>query len=103
MQASVIRSVRAGTSQIVLHYRGIKVGGLNRRERGGHTYVSTGVVLSAEHEAELDRNQFFRMTRNTTGMHDHVWWELRWNGSEYARQSNKVFRYFFKVIDEALL
>ena len=94
---------RAGTSQIVLHYSGIKVGGLNRRERGGHTYVSTGVVLSAEHEVVLESNRFFQMTRNTTGMHDHVWWELRWNGSEYARQSNKVFRYFFKVIDEALL
>ena len=94
---------RAGTSQIVLHYRGIKVGGLNRRERGGHTYVSTGVVLSAEHEVVLESNRFFQMTRNTTGMHDHVWWELQWNGSEYARQSNKVFRYFFKVIDEALL
>ena len=94
---------RAGTSQIVLHYKGIKVGGLNRRDRGGHTYVSTGVVLSAEHEAVLDRNHFFRMMRNTTGKHEHVWWELRWNGSDYAQQSNRVFRHFFKVIDEALV
>ena len=92
----------AGTSQIVLHYRGIKVGGLNRRERGGHTYVSTGVVLSAEHKVALDGNRFFRMTRNTSGKHEHIWWELRWDGSDYARQSNNVFRFFFKVIDEVL-
>lgn len=93
---------RAGTSQMVLHYRGIKVGGLNRRERGGHTYVSTGVVLSADHKAMLDGNLFFPMTRNTTGTHDHIWWERRWDGSEYARQSNNAFRFFFNVIDEVL-
>lgn len=95
--------IRAGTLQIVLHYRGIKIGGLNRRERGGHTYVSTGVVLSAEHEAALVRNGFCRMTRNTTGKHEHIWWQLRWHGSEYARQSENAFRFFFNVIDEVLL
>ena len=94
---------RAGTSQIVLHYRGIKIGGLNRRERGGHTYVSTGVVLSAEHEAALDGNRFSREARNTTGKHEHIWWELRWQGSDYARQSENAFRFFFNVIDEVLL
>lgn len=85
----------AGTSQIVLHYRGIMVGGLNRWERGGHTYVSTGVVLSAEHEAALFESRFFRKNRNTTGKHEHIWWELPWDGSEYARQSDHVFRFFF--------
>jgi len=94
---------RAGTVQIVLHYRGVKVGGLNRRERGGHTYVSTGVVLSAEHQALLGGNGFCRETKNTTGKHEHIWWELRWQGSEYARQSENAFRFFFNVIDELLL
>ncbi len=92
----------AGKSQIVLHYRGIKVGGLNRRERGGHTYVSTGVVLSSDHEVALDKNRFFRTSRNTTGMHEHIWWERRWDGSEYAWQSKNVFRFFFDVIDGVL-
>ena len=93
---------QAGTSQITLDYRGIKVGGLNRRDRGGHTYVSTGVVLSAEHKAKLVENRFFQMNRNTTGKHDHIWWELRWDGSDYARQSNNVFRFFFEVIEKVL-
>lgn len=93
---------RAGTSQIVAHYRGIKVGGLNRHDRGGHTYIATGVVLSTLHEQALKENGFCRMTRNTTGKHEHVWWERRWEGSEYTRQSERMFRFFFKVIDEAL-
>ena len=92
----------AGTSQIVLHYRGIKVGGLNRRERGGHTYVSTGVVLSAEHEVALHDNRFFRSSRSTTGKHEHIWWERQWIGDEYACQSKKAFRFFFNVIDDVL-
>ena len=94
---------RAGKSQIVLHYKGIKIGGLNRWDRGGHTYISTGVVLSAQHEAALGGNQFSRMTRNTTGKHEHIWWELQWQGSDYARQSENTFRFFFNVIDEVLL
>lgn len=93
----------AGTSQIVLHYRGIKIGGLNRRERGGHTYVSTGVVLSAQHQALLAGNGFSRESRNTTGKHEHVWWELSWQGSDYARPSENAFRFFFNVIDKVLL
>ncbi|MCY4531681.1 MAG: endonuclease NucS [Gammaproteobacteria bacterium] len=92
----------AGTSQIVLQYRGIKVGGLNRWERGGHTYVSTGVVLSVDHELALDQNRFFRTSRNSTGKHEHIWWERRWDGSDYACQSKNTFRFFFNVIDEAL-
>ena len=93
---------RAGTSQIALHYRGIKVGGLNRRERGGHTYVSTGVVLSVDHEEELKKNRFCRMSRNTTGKHEHIWWERRWDGIDYARHSQNVFLAFFNAIDEVL-
>ena len=91
----------AGTTQIVLHYRGIKVGGLNRRERGGHTYVSTGVVLSSEHEGTLGRNRFVRMRRNTTGTHEHIWWELSWSVREYAHLSDNAYRFFFDVIDDA--
>ena len=93
----------AGTSQIVLHYRGIKVGGLNRRERGGHSYVSTGVVLSADHEEALDEHRFFKMSKSTTGKHEHIWWERRWDGNDYARQSENMFRFFFEVIDELLV
>lgn len=92
----------AGTSQIVLHYKGIKVGGLNRWERGGHTYIATGVVLSDAHRELLICNHFLRMSRNTTGKHDHIWWERRWLGNDHIRQSEYVFRYFFNVIDEVL-
>lgn len=92
----------AGTSQIVLHYRGIKVGGLNRRERGGHTYVSTGVVLSAEHKGVLRDNRFCRTSRSTTGKHEHTWWERRWDGDEYACRSKKAFQFFFNMIDDVL-
>ena len=92
----------AGTTQIVLHYRGIKVGGLNRRDRRGCSYVATGVVLSPQHENILARNRFMRMTRNTTGKHEHVWWDLSWSVSEYARLTENAYRYFFKLIDDAL-
>ena len=92
----------AGTTQIVLHYGGIKVGGLNRRDRKGCSYVATGVVLSPQHEEALARNRFVRMSRNSTGKHEHVWWDLSWSVSEYARLTENAYRYFFKVIDDAL-
>ena len=92
----------AGTTQIVLQYRGIKVGGLNRRDRKGCSYVATGVVLSPQHEEALARNRFVRMSRNTTGKHEHVWWDLSWSVSEYARLTENAYRYFFNVIDDAL-
>lgn len=92
----------AGTTQIVLHYRGIKVGGLNRRDRKGCSYVATGVVLSPQHENILAVNRFVRMTRNTTGKYEHVWWDLSWSVNEYARLTENAYRYFFNVIDDAL-
>lgn len=94
--------LEAGKLQIVLHYKGIKVGGLNRFHRGGGTYVSTGVVLTDDHRKLLEMNQFSEMSQNTTGTNEHVWWERRWIGTQYVNQSECVFRYFFDVIDEAL-
>lgn len=92
----------AGTLQIVLHYKGIKVGGLNRRHRGGCTYIATGVVLTDDHRDELKASQFVEMAQNTTGTNEHVWWERLWVGSQYVNESEHAFKYFFKVIDKAL-
>lgn len=92
----------AGKMQIALHYRGCKIGGLNRMHRGGHTYVTSGVVLSAAHERELGRLRFRRELKRQSGGHDHIWWERRWRDGDYAGDSCDAFAFFCDVIDNAL-
>lgn len=92
----------AGSMQIAIVYKGVKVGGLNRQHRGGHTYISTGVVLTDEHENMLKANQFLKMSKSQKS-HEHIGWEIRWIGNTYAERSFSTFRYFFVEIDQILM
>lgn len=69
--------VRSGAMQTVVHYRGVKLGGVNRVHRGGHGYISEGVVLGGEFSMLLENLGFRRMTKTQSGnSHEHIWWEI---------------------------
>lgn len=89
--------LRCGLMQIVLMYRGVKVGGVNRGHR--HFYISEGVVLNSAHERALVSLGFFKKTKHQTGGHEHVWWQAplsNVDGFEGALQLS------FQTIDHAL-
>jgi hypothetical protein len=61
--------------QTIILYREIKIGGINRKHRGGVAYIASGVVNS-EHLANSLFSLGFRE------MHDgrsHYWYETSWN------------------------
>lgn len=69
--------VATGGIQTVLHYRGVKLGGVNRTARGGVAYIASGVVLTAEQEQRLIDLGFRRMTKTKRDSpHEHIWWEI---------------------------
>lgn len=69
--------VASGGMQTVLHYRGVKLGGVNRTSRGGVAYIASGVVLAPSHEQALHELGFRRMTKTQRGSsHEHIWWEI---------------------------
>jgi len=90
-------SIHAGKMQIALHYRGIKLGGVNRSHR--HFYVSDGVVIRDEFARHLSAKGF-TLIRKPSGHHEHSWWQLSWGrvedfvGAIYEAQG---------VVDRALL
>lgn len=68
--------VRSGGMQTVIHYRGIKLGGVNRVHRGGVAYVSEGVVIRNKFAMQLASLGFRRMAKRQSGSaHEHLWWE----------------------------
>ena len=68
----------SGTMQTLIHYKGVKLGGFNRKHRGGHGYISDGVVLSDQTSDKLKELNFIYMTKNQSGSsHEHVWWEIK--------------------------
>ena len=70
----------SGGMQTSIKYKGIKLGGYNRKHRGCHAYISTGVILNKEMELLLKTLNFNRMTKTQKGSsHEHVWWELKSN------------------------
>lgn len=69
--------VRSGNMQTVVHYRGVKLGGVNRKHRGGVAYIAEGVVLNMEFSTMLGHLGFRRMTKTQArGGHEHIWWEI---------------------------
>jgi hypothetical protein len=86
--------IASGGMQTVIHYRGVKIGGVNRKHRGGVAYISFGVVLTPEHEKRLSRLGFVAMTKTqNSSKHEHVWWEISW-----FQSSN-----FFHAVEDAMV
>ena len=70
----------SGGMQTSIKYKGIKLGGYNRKHRGGCAYISTGVIINKEIEFLLKTLNFTRMAKTQKGSsHEHVWWEVKSN------------------------
>ena len=83
--AKVLRSIDrkrgvemfSGGMQTTVIYKGVKLGGYNRKHRGGHAYITDGVVINTYTEKNVERLGFRRMAKSQkTSSHQHVWWEL---------------------------
>lgn len=69
--------------QTIILYREIKIGGINRKHRGGVAYIASGVVNS-EHIANSLFNLGFRE------MHDgrsHYWYETNWKNCSEIQEA----------------
>ena len=67
----------SGAMQTSIIYKGVKLGGYNRKHRGGHAYITDGVVISKKAYYKLKRLGFKRMVKSQkSSSHQHVWWEL---------------------------
>lgn len=83
--AKVLRSIDgkrgvkmfSGGMQTTVIYKGVKLGGYNRKHRGGHAYITDGIVINTKIEKNVKRLGFKRMVKSQkTSSHQHIWWEL---------------------------
>jgi hypothetical protein len=92
--------VRSGGMQTVIHYRGVKLGGVNRKHRGGVGYISEGVVLHEAFVEHLHRLGFRRMTKTQVDSgHEHIWWEISSTRTDEFEEATRLAR---EVVDRAL-
>ena len=92
--------IASGGMQTTIWYRGIKLGGVNRRHRGGVAYLAEGVAISDDYERRIEAAGFRRMEKTHAGSsHVHVWWETPWSNlvgirDGFAASRNVVDRVF---------
>lgn len=92
--------LRSGAMQTVIHYRGVKLGGVNRKHGGGHGYISEGVVLRHDTALLLERLGFSRKTKIQAGSdHEHIWWQLP---IQEADSFGKAIHHAVDVVDRSL-
>lgn len=88
----------SGLMQTVVVYRGIKLGGFNRKHK--HFYISTGVVLSEKHAQELKNLGFvFKTKTQSSSTHEHTWWSVPLDA---VGPSESAISFFSSVVDERL-
>ena len=66
--------LKSGAMQTTIWYRGVKLGGFNRRHRGGVGYVTSGVVSTALRK-QLEKLGFSWMEKGGKA-HVHTWMEI---------------------------
>ena len=74
---SAVRGVEivSGAMQSMIAFKGIKIGGLRRRNPV--FYISSGLIVSPDDEKFLSRRGFSRKTKQQAGSsHEHVWYEI---------------------------
>lgn len=73
--------IDSGGTSTSIHYRGVKLGGINRKDRGGHGFIAIGVVINPAFERRLAELGFHPEHRSTgEKTHEHNWWEISWVG-----------------------
>lgn len=89
----------SGGMQSVVHYRGVKLGGVNRQHRGGHAYMTSHVVVTAQSRDALKKLGFKYMTKNMSGGYEHIWYEISWQEHQAFRTAIALAA---NLVDEAL-
>lgn len=105
LRAYVLSQISAGTfafqsgkMQIVIIYRGVKIGGINRGHK--QSYISSNIVLDEKDEAALVNYGFERIAKTqANSSHVHVYWKNRIDNVE-ALQG--VLAHFSASIDKRL-
>lgn len=86
-------SFTAGKLQVVVSYRGVKIGGVNRL----HYYISSNVIIDAADNHVLEVNGFQRITKTQAkSSHVHVYWKSNLSNITGA---DFVFRHFAHAIE----
>lgn len=92
--------ITSGGMQTVVHYKRVKLGGINRKHRDGVAYIATGVVLGVDDEDALANWKFRPMEKRQSGSREtHVWWEVP--SIEVASFAQAIER-FSLVVDRAI-
>jgi hypothetical protein len=92
--------VRSGKMQTVVHYRGIQLGGINRKHHKGVAYLLEGCVLSSDFERALESLGYRRCSKVQPG-HQHVWWQCSFHdttaiGKAFKAASEEVDRFLLR-------
>lgn len=92
-------TLSSGKIQTVIRYRGVKLGGVNRKV-SPHGYIAGGVVAGAEVRAQLERLGFRWMEKpQARSAHVHTWYQVPINRHDaFAAGIEAVVH----VVDEAL-
>lgn len=89
---------QSGKMQIVIIYRGVKIGGINRGHK--HNYISSNIVLDEKDEAALVSHGFERITKTqASSSHVHVYWK---NKIDNVEALQGVLAHFSVSIDRRL-
>lgn len=87
-----------GKMQIVVTYRGVKIGGFNRSHR--KSFISSNIVLDAQDESVLAENNFTMIRKTqTNSSHVHVYWAIALDDTQAM---DAALRHFAASIDRRL-
>ena len=90
--------VHSGRMQTAVYYRGVKLGGVNRKHR--HCYISDGVVLRNEFVEFLLHHGFRRKCKTqASSSHEHIWWQGPW---QHSVQFGSALQRAQLVVDHSL-
>jgi hypothetical protein len=84
-------TLKTGAMQTTIWYRGVKLGGYNRKHRGGVGYVTSGIISPAI-RASLEQLGFVWIEKHQSGnSHVHTWMEIPSSHAvEFARGLEQV-------------
>lgn len=89
---------QSGKMQIAIIYKGVKIGGINRRDK--HNFISSNIILDGVDETTLADNGFARITKTqASSAHMHVYWKNKINNVEALAN---VLVHFSASIDRRL-
>jgi hypothetical protein len=92
-------TLKTGAMQTTIWYRGVKLGGFNRKHRGGVGYVTSGVISPAV-SATLGKLGFVFMEKHQAGSsHVHTWMEIPGSRASEFRRGLDLVR---AAVDEKL-